>query len=36
MPGKADDVTAYDGMMAQRQSDPGVLLADKSYYQEFY
>jgi len=30
-PGEAHDVTAYDGLMAQRDSDPGVLLGDKGY-----
>jgi transposase len=30
-PGEAHDVTAYDAVMAERDSDPGVLLADKGY-----
>ncbi len=30
-PGEAHDVTAYDDLMAQRDSDPGALLADKGY-----
>jgi transposase len=30
-PGEAHDVTAYDGLMEQRDSDPGALLADKGY-----
>ena len=29
--GEAHDVTAYDDLMAERDSDPGVLLADKGY-----
>ena len=29
--GEAHDVTAYDELMAQRDSDPDVLLADKGY-----
>ena len=28
---EAHDVTAYDGLMQQRDSDPGAMLADKSY-----
>jgi transposase len=27
--GEAHDVTAYDGLMQQRDSDPGAMLADK-------
>ena len=30
-PGQAHDVTAYDELMEQRDSDPGALLADKGY-----
>jgi len=30
-PGQAHDVTAYDDLMEQRDSDPGALLADKGY-----
>jgi IS5 family transposase len=30
-PGEAHDVTAYDALMEQRESDPGVLRADKGY-----
>jgi transposase len=30
-PGEAHDVTAYDDLMEQRDSDPGALLADKGY-----
>jgi transposase len=30
-PGEAHDVTAYPDLMAARDSDPGVLLADKGY-----
>jgi transposase len=30
-PGEAHDVTAYDNLMEQRDSDPGALLADKGY-----
>jgi transposase len=30
-PGEAHDVTAYDELMQQRDSDPGALLADKGY-----
>jgi hypothetical protein len=29
--GETDDVTAYDGLMQQRDSDPGAMLADKGY-----
>jgi transposase len=29
--GEARDVTAYDGLMQQRDSDPGAMLADKGY-----
>jgi transposase len=29
--GEAHDVTAYDPLMEQRDSDPGVMLADKGY-----
>ena len=29
--GEAHDVTAYDGLMEQRDSDPGAMLADKGY-----
>jgi transposase len=29
--GEAHDVTAYDALMEQRDSDPGALLADKGY-----
>ena len=29
--GAAHDVTAYDELMAQRDSDPGAMLADKAY-----
>jgi transposase len=29
--GEADDVTAYDRLMQQRDSDPGAMLADKGY-----
>lgn len=29
--GEAHDVTAYDALMAERDSDPGALLADKGY-----
>jgi transposase len=29
--GEAHDVTAYDDLMEQRDSDPGALLADKGY-----
>jgi transposase len=30
-PGQAHDVTAYEELMDQRDSDPGALLADKAY-----
>jgi transposase len=30
-PGEAHDVTAYDDLMEQRDSDPGALLADKGH-----
>jgi len=30
-PGQAHDVTAYDDLMEQRDSDPGAVLADKGY-----
>jgi transposase len=30
-PGDAHDVTAYDALMQQRDSDPGAMLADKGY-----
>jgi transposase len=30
-PGDAHDVTAYAALMAERDSDPGALLADKGY-----
>lgn len=30
-PGEAHDVTAYDDLMAERDSDPGILLADRGY-----
>ena len=30
-PGQAHDLTAYEELMDQRDSDPGVLLADKGY-----
>jgi transposase len=30
-PGEAHDVTAYPALMEERESDPGVLLADKGY-----
>ena len=30
-PGQAHDVTAYPTLMAERDSDPGALLADKGY-----
>jgi hypothetical protein len=30
-PGEAHDVTAYDALMEQRDSDPGAMLADKGY-----
>jgi transposase len=30
-PGEAHDVTAYPALMEERDSDPGVLLADKGY-----
>lgn len=29
--GEAHDLTAYDDLMAERDSDPGVLLGDKAY-----
>jgi hypothetical protein len=29
--GEAHDVTAYDGLMQQRDNDPGAMLADKGY-----
>ena len=29
--GEAHDMTAYDGLMQQRDSDPGAMLADKGY-----
>jgi transposase len=29
--GEAHDVTAYDALMEQRDSDPGTMLADKGY-----
>src|ERR1700749_2576400 len=29
--GEAHDVTAYDALMEQRDSDPGAMLADKGY-----
>ena len=29
--GEAHDVTAYDDLMEQRDSDPGAMLADKGY-----
>jgi transposase len=29
--GEAHDVTAYDDLMAQRDSDPGAMLMDKGY-----
>jgi transposase len=29
--GEAHDVTAHDGLMQQRDSDPGAMLADKGY-----
>jgi transposase len=29
--GEAHDVTAYEGLMQQRDSDPGAMLADKGY-----
>ena len=29
--GEDHDVTAYDGLMQQRDSDPGAMLADKGY-----
>jgi hypothetical protein len=29
--GEAHDVTAYDELMEQRDSDPGAVLADKGY-----
>jgi Transposase DDE domain len=29
--GKAHDVTAYDELMEQRDSDPGAMLTDKGY-----
>ena len=29
--GEAHDVTAYDELMEQRDSDPGAMLADKGY-----
>ena len=29
--GEAHDATAYDGLMQQRDSDPGAMLADKGY-----
>jgi transposase len=29
--GQAHDSTAYDELMAERDSDPGVMLADKAY-----
>jgi transposase len=29
--GEAHDVTAYDELMAQRDSDPGAMLMDKGY-----
>ena len=28
---EAHDATAYDGLMQQRDSDPGAMLADKGY-----
>jgi transposase len=30
-PGEAHDATAYSALMAERDSDPGVLLADRGY-----
>ena len=30
-PGEAHDLTAYEDLMAERDSDPGVLLADRGY-----
>ena len=30
-PGEAHDVTAYDDLMDERDSDPGVLLGDRGY-----
>jgi transposase len=30
-PGEAHDLTAYPGLMEERDSDPGILLADKGY-----
>jgi IS5 family transposase len=30
-PGEAHDLAAYDDLMAERDSDPGVLLGDKGY-----
>jgi len=32
--GEAHDVTAYDDLMEQRDSDPGAMLADKGYDSE--
>jgi transposase len=29
--GEAHDVTRYDDLMAERDSDPGAMLADKGY-----
>lgn len=29
--GEAHDVTAYDALMEQRESDPGAMLGDKGY-----
>ena len=29
--GEEHDITAYDGLMEQRDSDPRVMLADKDY-----
>lgn len=30
-PGEAHDVTAYPALMGERDSDPGILLADRGY-----
>ena len=30
-PGEAHDLIAYDDLMAERDSDPGVLLGDRGY-----
>jgi transposase len=30
-PGEAHDLTAYDALMAERDSDPGVRLGDRGY-----